>query len=204
MKLKLVKFLPLLVTVMLLGFTSCNSHVVKTDTLNVRATPSKNGKVIGKLHRRDRIDVTPYNEKWGEIEFEDKKGYVATEYLCTTKEHFIDTLETIGIIAGIVIFLGAGGFVMSVLGGGSSSSSSSGSSKKTKSTYGSSLYTKSLYADKIARELNTLACLQGNLANLKSYKSTPAWRIEAQKGEIERKKCEIAALKAKMKAAPKG
>ena len=203
MKLKLVKILPLLVTVMLLGFTSCNSHVVKTDTLNVRATPSKNGKVIGKLHRRDRIDVTPYNEKWGEIEFEDKKGYVATEYLCTTKEHFIDTLETIGIIAGIVIFLGAGGFVMSVLGGGSSSSSSSGSSKKTKSTYGSSLYTKSWYADKIARELNTLAGLQGNLANLKSYKSTPAWRIEAQKGEIERKKCEIAALKAQMKAAPK-
>ena len=105
MKLKLVKFLPLFVTIMLLGFTSCNSHVVKTDTLNVRATPSKNGKVIGKLHRRDRIDVTSYNEKWGEIEFEDKKGYVATEYLCTTKEHFIDTLETIGIIAGIGVIL---------------------------------------------------------------------------------------------------
>lgn len=200
MKLKLVKFLPLLVTVMLLGFTSCTSHVVKTDTLNVRATPSKNGKVIGKLHRRDRIDVTPYNAKWGEIEFEDKKGYVATEYLCTTKEHFIDTLETIGIIAGIVIFLGAGGFVMSVLGGGASSSSSS--STKTKSTYGSSVYTKSWYADKIARELNTLATYQSQLADYKARRM-PSHYIESTKGNIERKKCEIAALKAQMKAAPK-
>lgn len=202
MKLKLVKFLPLLVTIMLLGFTSCTSHVVKTDTLNVRATPSKNGKVIGKLHRRDRIDVTPYNAKWGEIEFEDKKGYVATEYLCTTKEHFIDTLETIGIIAGIVVFLVGGGLVISVLGGGSSSSSSSSSSKKTKSTYGSSLHTKSWYADKIARELNTLANYQSHLADYKARRM-PSHYIESTKGNIERKKCEIAALKAQMKAAPK-
>ena len=157
MKLKLVKFLPLLVTIMLLGFTSCNSHVVKTDTLNVRATPSKNGKVIGKLHRRDRIDVTPYNEKWGEIEFEDKKGYVATEYLGTTKEHFIDTLETIGIIAGIVVFLVGGGLVMSVLGGVSSSSSKSRSTSKTKS----------YYANKIAEEERYLAHLKMVLAATK-------------------------------------
>ena len=188
MKLKLVKFLPLLVTVMLLGFTSCNSHVVKTDTLNVRATPSKNGKVIGKLHRRDRIDVIPYNDKWGEIEFEDKKGYVATEYLCTTKEHFIDTLETIGIIAGIVIFLGAGGFVMSVLGGGSSSSSTSRSSSKTKS----------YYANKIAEEERHLANLKASLALTKDE-----YVRRSKKASIEQKKGTIAALKAEMKAAPK-
>lgn len=188
MKLKLVKFLPLLVTIMLLGFTSCTSHVVKTDTLNVRATPSKNGKVIGKLHRRDRIDVTPYNAKWGEIEFEDKKGYVATEYLCTTKEHFIDTLETIGIIAGIVIFLGAGGFVMSVLGGGSSSSSTSRSSSKTKS----------YYANKIAQEERILASCKASLATKKDDYSR-----RNLKATIERQKGLIASLKAEMKAAPK-
>lgn len=186
MKLKLVKFLPLLVTVMLLGFTSCNSHVVKTDTLNVRATPSKNGKVIGKLHRRDRIDVTPYNEKWGEIEFEDKKGYVATEYLCTTKEHFIDTLETIGIIAGIVVFLVGGGLVMSVLGGGASSSSSS------------STKTKSWYAKKIAQEERNLAGLRSSLAVTKDDYSRRRYKYD-----IEEKKGYIASLKAEMKAAPK-
>jgi N-acetylmuramoyl-L-alanine amidase len=188
MKLKLVKFLPLLVTIMLLGFTSCNSHVVKTDTLNVRATPSKNGKVIGKLHRRDRIDVTPYNEKWGEIEFEDKKGYVATEYLCTTKEHFIDTLETIGIIAGIVVFLVGGGLVMSVLGGGSSSSSTSRSTSKTKS----------YYANKIAQEERILASWKASLATKKDDYSR-----RNLKASIERQKGLIASLKAEMKAAPK-
>ena len=192
MKLKLVKFLPLLVTIMLLGFTSCNSHVVKTDTLNVRATPSKNGKVIGKLHRRDRIDVTPYNEKWGEIELEDKKGYVATEYLCTTKEHFIDTLETIGIIAGIVVFLVGGGLVMSVLGGGSSSSSSSSSSKKTKS----------YYANKIAEEERYLAHLKMVLAATKGNGGSSHGVVGA-KMRVEQQKGYIASLKAEMKAAPK-
>ena len=193
MKLKLVKFLTLLVTIMLLGFTSCTSHVVKTDTLNVRATPSKNGKVIGKLHRRDRIDVTPYNEKWGEIEFEDKKGYVATEYLCTTKEHFIDTLETIGIIAGIVIFLVGGGLVMSVLGGGSSSSSTSRSSSKTKS----------YYANKIAQEERTLAELKRCLVAQKSYGKSGESGVVSYKMKIEQQKGYIASLKAEMKAAPK-
>ena len=192
MKLKLVKFLPLLVTIVLLGFTSCNSHVVKTDTLNVRATPSKNGKVIGKLHRRDRIDVTPYNEKWGEIEFEDKKGYVATEYLCTTKEHFIDTLETIGIIAGIVVFLVGGGLVMSVLGGVSSSSSKSRSTSKTKS----------YYANKIAEEERYLAHLKMVLAATKGNGGSSHGVVGA-KMRVEQQKGYIASLKAEMKAAPK-
>ena len=192
MTLKLVKFLPLLVTIMLLGFTSCNSHVVKTDTLNVRATPSKNGKVIGKLHRRDRIDVTPYNEKWGEIEFEDKKGYVATEYLCTTKEHFIDTLETIGIIAGIVVFLVGGGLVMSVLGGVSSSSSKSRSTSKTKS----------YYANKIAEEERYLAHLKMVLAATKGNGGSSHGVVGA-KMRVEQQKGYIASLKAEMKAAPK-
>ena len=192
MKLKLVKFLPLLVTIMLLGFTSCTSHVVKTDTLNVRATPSKNGKVIGKLHRRDRIDVTPYNAKWGEIEFEDKKGYVATEYLCTTKEHFIDTLETIGIIAGIVVFLVGGGLVMSVLGGVSSSSSKSRSTSKTKS----------YYANKIAEEERYLAHLKMVLAATKGNGGSSHGVVGA-KMRVEQQKGYIASLKAEMKAAPK-
>lgn len=110
MKLKLVKFLPLLVTVMLLGFTSCNSHVVKTDTLNVRATPSKNGKVIGQLHRNDRIKVTSHDATWGQIEYEDNTGYVAMKHLVTKKENFKSNLEAAGVI--IVLLLA------SVVGGG--------------------------------------------------------------------------------------
>lgn len=185
MKLKLVKILPLLVTVMLLGFTSCTSHVVKTDTLNVRATPSKNGKVIGKLHRRDRIDVILYNDKWGEIEFEDKKGYVATEYLCTPKENFIGTLKTIGIIAGcavlvvgLALFLAKRDFF----------GPPEHSIKKTKSWY----------ANKIAEEERILASWKADLALTKDDD-----RRRRTKASIERKKGLIASLKAEMKTAPK-
>ena len=200
MKLKLVNFLPLLVTVMLLGFTSCNSHVVKTDTLNVRAPPSKNGKVIGQLHRRDRIDVTPYNEKWGEIEFEEKKGYVASEYLCTTKEHFIGTLKTIGIIAGILMFFVGGGLAMSIFGGGSSSSSKSRAISSSK--------TKSDYAREIAIAEQEMGDYKQSLViaknNEKNFPGSNAQNIVNLKYRIEQKKAYIASLKAQMKAAPKG
>ena len=118
MKLKLIHCLPLLVTIMILGFTSCNSHVVKTDTLNVRAPPSKNGKGIGQLHRNDRIKVTPYNATWGQIEYEDATAYVAMKHLVTKKENFKSNLEVVGMILVLLCFLGGGGAVSAMFSNG--------------------------------------------------------------------------------------
>ena len=84
---------------------------MKTDTLNVRATPSKNGKVIGQLHRNDRIKVTSHDATWGQIEYEDNTGYVAMKHLVTKKENFKSNLEVVGMILVLLCFLGGGGFV---------------------------------------------------------------------------------------------
>ena len=91
---KAIKLL-LSITFVALLFTACNTHVVKTENLNVRSAPTKNGKVIGQLHYNDRVKVTPHNEAWGQIEYEDQAGYVAMKHMVTKKENFKSNCEAI-------------------------------------------------------------------------------------------------------------
>ena len=107
---KAIKLL-LSITFVALLFTACNTHVVKTENLNVRSAPTKNGKVIGQLHYNDRVKVTPHNEAWGQIEYEDQAGYVAMKHVVTKKENFKSNLEVVGTILLLLCFLGGGGVV---------------------------------------------------------------------------------------------
>lgn len=91
---KAIKLL-LSITFVALLFTACNTHVVKTENLNVRSAPTKNAKVIGQLHYNDRVKVTPHNEAWGQIEYEDQAGYVAMKHMVTKKENFKSNCEAI-------------------------------------------------------------------------------------------------------------
>ena len=103
------------ITFIALLFTACNTHVVKTDNLNVRSAPTKNAKVIGQLHYNDRVKVTPHNDAWGQIEFEDKTGYVAMKHMITTKENFKSNCEMAGLILVLALFgLGGGGAAVAV------------------------------------------------------------------------------------------
>ena len=107
---KSIKLL-LSITFVALLFTACNTHVVKTENLNVRSAPSKEAKVIGQLHYNDRVKVTPHNEAWGQIEYEDQTGYVAMKHMVTKKENFKSNCEVVGMILLLLCFLGGGGVV---------------------------------------------------------------------------------------------
>lgn len=107
---KAIKLL-LSITFVALLFTACNTHVVKTENLNVRSAPSKEAKVIGQLHHNDRVKVTPHNEAWGQIEYEDQTGYVAMKHMVTKKENFKSNCEVVGTILLLLCFLGGGGVV---------------------------------------------------------------------------------------------
>ena len=103
---KAIKLL-LSITFVALLFTACNTHVVKTENLNVRSAPSKEAKVIGQLHHNDRVKVTPHNEAWGQIEYEDQTGYVAMKHMVTKKVNFkSNVLITIVILVVIIITFG--------------------------------------------------------------------------------------------------
>lgn len=90
----------------MLFLCGCNTHVVKTENLNIRSAPNKNSKVIGQLHHNDRIKVSPHNDMWGKIEHEQKTGYISMQHIVTTKEDFKDTCEAIG--SWIVLFIVGG------------------------------------------------------------------------------------------------
>ena len=106
---KTVKLLLSLVFITML-FAACNTHVVNTENLNVRATPSTNGTVIGQLHYNDRIKVTPHNDTWGQIEYKNETGYVAMKHLITKKEKFETNVLGIVIIVVMTLMVGGRGF----------------------------------------------------------------------------------------------
>ena len=84
----------------------------------MRSAPTKNGKVIGQLHYNDRVKVTPHNEAWGQIEYEDQAGYVAMKHMVTKKENFKSNLEVVGMILLLLCFLGGGGAVSAMFSSG--------------------------------------------------------------------------------------
>ncbi|MBP3655870.1 MAG: SH3 domain-containing protein [Clostridia bacterium] len=52
------------------------------DKVNLREAPNKNGAIIGKVKRGERLHVTDYGTQWTGIVCPDgKRGYVMTEYL---------------------------------------------------------------------------------------------------------------------------
>ena len=56
-----------------------------TTTLNVRSGPGKGYAKIGKLHKNDEIVINSVTQnsstQWGEIDFNGRTGYVATQYV---------------------------------------------------------------------------------------------------------------------------
>lgn len=60
---------------------------VMTDTLNVRSTPSKTGKIVTQLDEKDALRVTQEKEGgWFEVVLEDQsRGYVSSEFMKITK-----------------------------------------------------------------------------------------------------------------------
>jgi hypothetical protein len=59
-----------------------DTYVITGKTVNVRATPDMNGRVVGKLHKDDRITVTGmYDSNWAEIQHHYRKRYVSRKYI---------------------------------------------------------------------------------------------------------------------------
>ncbi|QRG70013.1 C40 family peptidase [Brevibacillus choshinensis] len=54
------------------------------DVVNVRRSPSLEGKILGKLHYGDTVEIVEPGDEWTKIKYEDeKRAYVSSEYLST-------------------------------------------------------------------------------------------------------------------------
>ncbi len=57
-------------------------YLVNAKTLNVRACPEKNCKIIGKIIQNERVTVIDSDNKWAKIIINEKDtGFVASKYL---------------------------------------------------------------------------------------------------------------------------
>lgn len=54
---------------------------VNNDVLNFRTAPSTGGKVIGVLHRGDKVNVLDETVGWSKIDYNGQQGYVSTAFL---------------------------------------------------------------------------------------------------------------------------
>lgn len=67
--------------------TSTQSAVVKVASLEVRSTTDKNYKVLGKLKKGTKVTVLSIkNDKWAEITYNKKRGYILKSSLTFTKK----------------------------------------------------------------------------------------------------------------------
>ncbi len=56
------------------------------DVVNVRRSPSLEGKILGKLHYGDIVEIVEPGDEWTKIKYEDeKRAYVSSEYLSTAE-----------------------------------------------------------------------------------------------------------------------
>ena len=83
MKNPLNKLLATLTIVLISNFTFAQiSYVIKGNSVNVRVTPSLNGKVLGTLQGGDIVSVTNYeNPEWYFISYYGTEGYIASKLL---------------------------------------------------------------------------------------------------------------------------
>lgn len=52
-----------------------------TSYLNVRSNASTNGKILGSLHKNDKVDIIGQTGSWYKINFKGKTGYVSKDYV---------------------------------------------------------------------------------------------------------------------------
>ena len=96
-----------IVVLISLTFNSCNTReyvVTAEHGINVRATPSKKGNVVGKLKYHDEVNVVSIDGDWAKIEYKKKEAYVHTDYISSKFKRILFQI-LIGLIVG-TIFLG--------------------------------------------------------------------------------------------------
>ncbi|WP_108670620.1 SH3 domain-containing protein [Peribacillus acanthi] len=58
-----------------------SSAVVKADILNVRSSPNSKASIVAKLKQNQKVEVVSKSSSWSQIQFNKKKGWVASQYL---------------------------------------------------------------------------------------------------------------------------
>lgn len=77
------------------GYTNIGIADVESGNLNVRETPSTNGKLVGKMPKNSACEVLETADGWAHIKSGEVEGYVSLEYLLTGPDANLKAMELI-------------------------------------------------------------------------------------------------------------
>lgn len=81
------------------GYTNIGIANVESGNLNVRALPSTDGKLVGKMHKDDACEVLETLDGWAHIKSGEVDGYVSMDYLLTGPDARIKAAELVHTVA---------------------------------------------------------------------------------------------------------
>ncbi len=83
------------------GYTNIGIAKVESGNLNVRATPSMDGKLVGKMPKNSACEVLDTADGWAHISSGEVEGYVSLDYLLTGPDAKLaadDLVETVVVV----------------------------------------------------------------------------------------------------------
>lgn len=87
------------------GYTNIGIANVESGNLNVRETPSTDGKMVGKMPKNSACEVLEISDGWAHIQSGEVEGYVSTDYLLTGPDAKLKANE---IVRTVVVVNGDG------------------------------------------------------------------------------------------------
>ncbi|MCM1045879.1 MAG: NlpC/P60 family protein [Candidatus Gastranaerophilales bacterium] len=81
------------------GYTNIGIANVESGNLNVRAVPSTDGKLVGKLPKNAACEVLSTADGWAHIQSGEVEGYVSLDYLLTGPEAIITAQSLVRTVA---------------------------------------------------------------------------------------------------------
>lgn len=81
------------------GYTNIGIADVESGNLNVRAFPSMDGKLVGKMPKDSACEVLEMLEGWAHIQSGEVDGYVSTDYLLTGPDAKLKAAELVRTVA---------------------------------------------------------------------------------------------------------
>lgn len=82
------------------GYTNIGIANVESGNLNVRALPSKEGKLVGKMPKNSACEVLEVTEDgWAHIKSGEVEGYVSMDYLITGPDAKVKAMELVHTVA---------------------------------------------------------------------------------------------------------
>ncbi|MEH7294417.1 SH3 domain-containing protein, partial [Priestia megaterium] len=73
---------------------AAESAKVTATSLNVRATPSTSGAIVGKITKGNTVDIVDESKGWAKITYSGKEAWISSQYINKTQTNSTSTANS--------------------------------------------------------------------------------------------------------------